>query len=279
MKGGDSAIVPISRVPRVVIVLAVGTTLLMTMGVSAAPTTPIPFPAYVRQAMAVVAKTTRVPILGPVWLPDTKAMGGRLMLPGGTFAATAQATATQYQMEFWVEAHALPVNSPQVVQDSDDPSVTPIVTLSGHRYATRRAAAQAVMHNPGLSWMAVPQNATRLSITPTQSGWIWKDPHGSGWWYEAWDERGWLIETIPLIAPQTGLTAADKEASQIARSLMGKVMAPMPGQRGTIAIAMGDGDHTTVQWQRGRIVYSVFAGYGLSSATTVVGSLSPLPGK
>ncbi len=269
---------PISRVLQATVVLVAATTLLMTTEVSAAPTTPSPFPSYVRQAMDVVAKATRVPVLGPVWLPNTKAIGGRLMPPGGTFAATTQATATQYQINFWVEAHALPVNSPKVVQDSDDPSVTPIVTINGHRYATRRAAAKAVTHNPGLSWMSIPHNAMQLSITPTRSGWIWKNTNGSAW-YEAWDEKGWLIETIPIIAPKTGLIAADKEASQIARSLIGKIMAPMPGQRGPIAIAMGDGDHTNAQWQRGRIVYSVFANYGLSSATTVVGSLFPLLGK
>jgi len=272
---------PISRVPQAVIVLAVATMLLMTTGVSSTPTTPSPFPSYVRQAMTVAAIHTHVPILGPVWLPDTKASGSRLMPSGGTFAATVQATATQYQMEFWVEAHTLPVNSPQIVQDSGDPSDEPIVTISGQRYATKRAAAQAVTHNPGLSWMAVPPNATRLSITPTQSGWIWKDPHGSGWWYEAWAERGWLIETVPVLVggPKTNRSTAAKEASQIARTFTTKIMSPMPGQRGTIAIAQGDGDHTTAMWQRGRIVYSVFANYGLSSATTVVGSLYPMARK
>jgi hypothetical protein len=124
--------------------------------------------------------------------------------------------------------------------------------------------------------MSFARLATPLSITPTLSGWLWKAPNGSAW-YEAWDERGWLIETIPMIAPTTRVTTAAQKADQVARSLIGKVMPPMPGKRGTLAIAMGDGDPTNAVWQRGRIVYSVFAGwYGLSSATTVASSLYPM---
>lgn len=50
----------------------------------------------------------------------------------------------------------------------------------------------------------------------------------------------------------------------------------MPDQLGTIVIDQNvDGDHTTAMWQRGTLVYSAFANYGVSSATAVVGSLHP----
>lgn len=243
-------------------------------------TSAVPFPPYVLQAMRVIAKTTRVPVLGPLWLPDTKAAGSRLMPPGGTFAATVKATPTSYQMNFWVEAHAFPVNSPKVVQDSGDPSVTPIVTIIGRRYTTKTAAAHTVIHNAGIAWAPIPNTAKRVPITAKISGWIWKHKvtgntnHSYQVMYVAWHERGWLIETVPIIPPKTNLSTV---AVGTAQSLISKVMAPMPGQTGTIAIAMGDGMHTTTMWQRGRIVYSVFANYGLSSATTVVSSLYPMP--
>jgi hypothetical protein len=238
-----------------------------------AATSAISFPSYVRQAMHVAASTTRVPVLGPVWLPDTKAEGRRLMPPGGTFAATVKATPTSYQINFWVEAHALPVNSPKVVQDSDDPDVTPIVTVSGRRDPTKAVATKRVWNNV----IPVPRTAKRVTITANISGWLWKVTdrlRSSGLIFIAWKERGWLVETAPIIPPNTD---GVQVAVGTAKALIPKVLAAMPGQTGTIAIAMGDGMHTTAMWQRGRLVYSVFANYGLSSATTVVGSLYPMP--
>ncbi len=271
---------PISRISQAVIVLAATTTLLMTTGVSAAPTTPSPFPSYVRQAMTVAGAGSHVPILGPVWLPDTRASGVRLMPPRGTFAATVQATSTSYRMAFWVEAHALPVNSPQVEQNSEDPSATPIAIVSGQRYPTRAQAKRAVWHGTvgefgGLANLtAIPQNAHPVAITATQSGEVW---FAHNYPVIAWRERGWLLVTAPTIVPSQR-TAWVAAAVTTARLVVDKVRAPMPGQFGTIAIDVGgDGIHTTARWQRGRIVYSVFANYGVSSATTVVGSLYPMP--
>lgn len=197
------------------------------------------------------------------------------MPTGGTFAATVKATPTSYQLNFWVEAHALPVNSPKVVQDSDDPDVTPVVTVSGRRDPTKAAATQRVLNHV----VPIPHTAKRVTITANISGWLWKVTdrlnRSSSLIFIAWKERGWLIETAPIIPPNT---EGVRVAVRTAKALIPKVTAPMPGQTGTIAIAMGgDGMHTTAMWQRGRIVYSVFANYGLSSATTVVGSLYPMP--
>jgi len=272
---------PLSRVLQATVVLVAATTLLMITEVSAVPTTPsLFFPSYVRQAMDVVAKTTSVPVLGPVWLPNTKVSRISLMPLGGTFAATVQATSTRYQMNFWVEAHALPVNSPKVTQDSEDPNTTPIAIVSGQRYTTRAQAKLAVWHGAmsefvGLANLtAIPKNAHPVTITATQSGDVWI---AHDYPVIAWRERGWLLVTAPTIVPSHH-TAWVAAAVTTARLVVSKVRSPMPGQFGTIAIDVGgDGIHTTARWQRGRIVYSVFANYGVSSATTVVGSLYPMP--
>ncbi len=226
--------------------------------------------------MRVAAKTaTQVPILGPLWLPDAKAAGSRLMPPGWTFAATVQAAPTRYQMNFWLEAHALAANSPKVVQDSGDPSVTPIATVSGQRYHTSSEAARAVMQNNDngdLRFAKIPKTAHRISIAPETPGWVWRQTSatGSKSLMITWHERGWLIETDPSFVP------AYETAVSFARHLVPKVMAPMPGRTGTITIAVAaDGQHTTATWQRGKIAYSVFADYGVSSATTVISSLYP----
>jgi hypothetical protein len=116
-----------------------------------------------------------------------------------------------------------------------------------------------------------------VTITANISGWLWKVTdrlRSSGLIFIAWKERGWLVETAPIIPPNTD---GVQVAVGTAKALIPKVLAAMPGQTGTIAIAMGDGMHTTAMWQRGRLVYSVFANYGLSSATTVVSSLYPMP--
>jgi hypothetical protein len=56
-----------------------------------------PFPRYVQQALAVAAKKTRVPVLGPLWIPDRSAANSRLNPAHGTFAAALQLVRTHYR--------------------------------------------------------------------------------------------------------------------------------------------------------------------------------------
>ncbi len=244
----------------------------------------VKFPAYVAAAMAVAAEHTNVPILGPLWLP-THAAGGSLMRPkNGTFAAIVKTSKRQYTMQFWREPHPLPVNNPEVVQDSTDSAVEPLATVTGVREPSRLDARDMVLKN-GLdgfnlhgTLLHIPVNAQYVAITTTISGEVWirrlrtRDPYSA---VIAWHEHGWLLVTeSPLVysTPRQAVASAVKTAS----TLISKVMAPMPGQLGTIWIDQGgDGEHTTAMWQRGKLVYSVFANYGLSPATTVVGSLYP----
>ena len=239
----------------------------------------VKFPAYVAAAMAVAAKHTNVPVLGPLWLPTHN-----VRPKNGTFAAVVKTSKRQYTMQFWREPHPLSVNNPEVVQDSTDPALEPLASVTGVREPSRRAARDMVLKN-GLdgftlhgTLLHIPANAQYVAITTTISGAVWirrlrtRDPYSA---VVAWHEHGWLLVTeSPFVysTPRQAVASAVKTAS----TLISKVMAPMPGQLGTIWIDQGgDGEHTTAMWQRGKLVYSVFANYGLSPATTVVGSLYP----
>ncbi len=233
------------------------------------------FPAYVADAMAVAEKHTKVPVLGPLWLPTHAAAGSAVGPKDGTFSATVQSSKTQYTMQFWYEPHALPVNNPDVGQDSTDPGSGPLVIISGERTSTRSAAKDAVLEN-GLDNGGIPKDAKKMAITSKISGEVWTE-RAKGYVFPtiAWHEQGWLLMTSPPL-PSSTIRQAEAAAVASARRLISKVRAPMPGQAGTVLIEQaGDGEHTDAMWQRGKLVYSVFANYGLSPATTVVGSLYP----
>jgi len=246
----------------------------------------VKFPVYVAAAMAAATHHTKVPVLGPLWLPTHDA-GGSLVRPkNGTFAAVVTTSKRQYTMQFWREPHPLSVNNPELVQDSTDPALEPLVSITGTREPNRRTARNTVLKN-GLDGfvestmlLGIPKYAKHVAITATLSGAVWTVPQPRHLVaIIAWHEHGWLLVTSPSFAPNT-VRQAEAAAVGMARTLISKVMAPMPGQLGTIVIDQGgDGHHTTAMWQRGTLVYSVFANYGVSSATTVVGSLYPKDAK
>lgn len=53
----------------------------------------------------------------------------------GAFAAIVKASKAQYTMQFWREPNPLPVNNPEVVQDSTDSALGILATVSGARGA------------------------------------------------------------------------------------------------------------------------------------------------
>lgn len=238
------------------------------------------------QALAVAAKTTRVPVLGPLWIPNRTAMGSRLGPKDGTFAASLQSSRTSYAISWSYEPRALSVNNPEIAQDSTDPQHAPMLTVEGIRYPTRAQARAAVLKNVFNQFTrAIPKTATHVALATGITADVWRQrtpsgPNGtmSPWNNVAWHQRGWLIVTAPNAvfyqdAPQTQ-RAYEVEAITWAKSLIPKVRAPMPGMLGSISV-QGGGGGVSVKWQRGRIVYAVYEPYGLSPATTVVGSLYP----
>ena len=244
---------------------------------SAGPVFAMPprFPPDVAQAMAWAARRTRVPVLGPVWVPA-------FHIRGRTFAATVVAKPAAYQIEFWREWHLLPPNSPKV--DSTDPALEPLVSVGGTRESSPALARHVVTTNAfdqiaGLQHSTrIPPAAQTVAITPTIRGRLWS--HGSHGGrlivtVIAWHERGWLVVTYgPSLSRSK--TAQRQAAIAEAQQQVPKIMAAMPGQWGTICVApAGTGDHTFVAWQRGTIVYSVYCNNGISGATTVVASLYP----
>jgi len=112
---------------------------------SRATSSPLKFPAYVAAAMAAAAQHTKVPVLAPLWLP-THGAGGSLVRPqNGTFAAVVTTSKDQDTIQFWPEPHPLSVNNPEVVQDSTDPALEPLVSITGAREPNRRAARNTVL--------------------------------------------------------------------------------------------------------------------------------------
>ncbi len=228
-------------------------------------------PIVSEQAIRLAASRTEIPVIGPRWIP-TRGVGGQVI--PGMLTATVTASRHQYAINFWMVARSRPVSYATLlnVNQTTDPADTPVLTIKGRRYATRSAAERAVLKRT-VNFL-VPHTARRVQITPNVAGWIWRSSKNKGAFVNVeWRDRGWLIQTQPLGNPQT-IVAAIKTA----RILSAKVAAPMPGQRGTIWEEIAsDGEHTTVAWQHGRMVYSVGRYWGLSPALTAVGSLGPLP--
>lgn len=267
------------RVTAISFAIGFGSLGVLTLG---AKTIPPAFPRYVQQALAVAAKNTRVPVLGPLRIPTNMSVYPK----GGTFAADAHATRTQYAISWWWERRAMPVNDPKIIQSSTllgNPNQ--LLNIEGTHYSTRAQARAAVLKNVFNQFtQAIPKTATHATLATGITADVWRQqtlsgPRGkmSPWDNIAWRERGWLIVTAPNAvfyqdAPHTQ-RAYEAEAVTWARFLISKVMAPMPGQLGTISVYAAGG--VRVEWQRGRIVYAVYEPYGLSPATTVVGSLYP----
>jgi hypothetical protein len=241
----------------------------LTLGVTQ---TPPAFPLDVQQALDVAVKKTRVPVLAPAWIPDRTAANSRLSPAHGTFAVSLQAFRTAYAISWYYEPHGLAVNNPEIAQDSTDPQHAPMLTVEGSRYSTRAQARAVVWSNIFYpkTHDVIPVHARAVAIASTVTGWVWstKDTDDI-----VWQERGWTLATS---APMPSLREKSLWATQAttwARTLLPKIMAPMPGQVGTIRVNPTGG--VWIKWQRGRIVYAVYEPYGLSPATTVVGALYP----
>ena len=252
-----------------IVSLIIGSTSLvaLTLGTKA---TPPAFPPYVQQALAVAAKKTQVPVLGPLWIPDRAAANSRLIPAHGTFAASLQSSRTAYAISWYYEPHSLSVNNPEIAQDSMGPQHAPMLIVEGIRYPTRSKARAVVLSNIFYpkTYYAVPANARPVHLASGLTGWLWLT---KGTDDIVWQERGWTIATS---APMPSLQKKSLWATQAttwAQTLVPKIMAPMPGQVGTITDNPSGG--VWVKWQRGRIVYAIYVPYGLSPATTVVGSL------
>ena len=251
-----------------IVSLIIGSTSLgaLTLGAKATPA----FPPYVQQALAVAAKKTRVPVLGPLRIPSSESVYPK----DGTFAADVHATRTQYAISWWWERRAMPVNDPQIIQASTLLGNTnSLLTVEGTRYATTAQARRIVWSNgfDPKTHYAVPAGARHVRLTSTLTGRRWSTRLTDD---IVWKEHGWTIATsIPMPSLQKSQWAT--QAITWAKSLISQVMAPMPGQLGTISVYPGNPSDVSVGWQRGRTVYKVYAPYGLSRATRVVASLYP----
>jgi len=260
--------VEVRRRATIVSLIIGGTSLgALTLGAKA---TPPAFPPYVQQALAVAAKKTRVPVLGPLRIPPSASVYPK----DGTFAVDVHATRAQYAISWWWERRAMPVNDPHIIQASTllgNPNQ--LLTVEGTRYATSVQARRLVWSNVFDSKMhyALPASARPVHLAAGLTGWLWSARLTDD---IAWKEHGWTIATsIPM--PSLKKSQWATQAITAAKSLISQVMAPMPGQLGTISVYPGNPSAVSVEWQQGRTVYQVYAPYGLSRATTIVGALHP----
>ncbi|MCL4520423.1 MAG: hypothetical protein M1415_02360 [Firmicutes bacterium] len=167
-----------------------------------------------------------------------------------------------------------------MAQDSSDPAISPVVSLTGQRYSTRAQATATVEQLPG-DLRAIPKMAQRVTILPHVPGWKWfvtyhaPNGHVQKIGYVAWYERGWLLVTTP-VGPGSHLISDGVLVGGLiwtAQTLIPHVTAAMPGQAGTVNIEpTGDGTHVSASWQVGRIVYTVTANRGISTALSTTGS-------
>lgn len=236
----------------------------------------VPFPSTVRSALVVAARHTHVPVLGPTWLPPLTHHTTVLNRAHHTYAATVKAQATNYSITWWGERHRFAVNSPNIMPDTIDAAGSPFVSVAGRRYATPAEAHSAVAH--AIFTMSVepqttiPRGAQRVTISPHILGWKWVETDRSGPVktidYLAWHDRGWLVVTVPALG--SGLIGT-------AQSFVSQVAANRPGQFGGIAIdPTGDSTVAIATWQQGRLMYTVTATWGVSTAVLTARSMHRL---
>jgi len=236
----------------------------------------VSFPSPVHSALVVAARQTQVPVLGPTWLPPLTHHITVLNRVHRTYAAIVKANTTRYSITWWGERHAFAVNSPNIMPDTIDAAGSPFVSVAGRRYATRAKAHSAVAH--AIFTMSVtPQttisrSAQRITISSHILGWKWVETNRSGPVktidYLAWHERGWLVVTVPALG--SGLIGT-------AQSFVSQIAANRPGQFGGIAIdPTGDSTVAIATWQQGRLMYTVTATWGVSTAVLTAQSMHRL---
>ncbi|MCL4521016.1 MAG: hypothetical protein M1415_05440 [Firmicutes bacterium] len=248
------------------------------------------FPNPTRQALTVLAKTMQLPLSAPTWMPPHR----------GYMATQVHATTDAYQIAWYADRKPLPVNSSQILQDTTDPAMNALLNLDVHAYATTAEAhavvARVIFVEPGGT--AIPARATRVTILPHLPGYRWFNSFkhllgGGKMGYIAWHERGWTLVT-PADLPGPGTTALreGRKGKPLTTGgvLMGgliwsaqqdvnAITANRPGSFGGVTIDPApDGAHTEAIWQVGRLVYTLGADRGVSTALSAVGSMERYPG-
>lgn len=249
--------------------------------------TPVAAPALSKatgQALALAAKTTQLPLSAPTWMPPHR----------GYMVTQVHATADGYHIAWYADRKPLPVNSSQILQDTTDPAMNAILTLNVQAYATaaqaHAAVARAIFAEPGGT--AIPARAMRVTIRPHVPGYRWFNPvkhfNGGKIGYIAWRERGWILVT-PAVMPGSGTNSLDEGRNGkpilvngilsggliwTAQQFVNAVTATRPGSFGGVSIDPApDGAHTGAIWQVGRVVYTLGADRGVSTAISAAGSM------
>ncbi|MCL8208502.1 MAG: hypothetical protein K6V97_10595 [Actinomycetia bacterium] len=206
-----------------------------------------------------MARTTRVPLWGPLGLPDRSAQGEYL-------AVRTAATATAYEVDLqWADA-PLPVNSPQLWQPPNTGLANVLGSFGGHAYPRLSAAQAALTQLMGYYWQNPPP--VRLHTVVLAAGVaarVWTQSQGRVGLVR-WQEDGWRCEVsqVPDLA--------------LARTLAGYIAAhPLPAASGVLAVAeAGDGEHTQLAWRRyGTVVYTAGNYHDAVAAVAMAEAMRP----
>ena len=137
------------------------------------------------------------------------------------------------------------------------------------------------------------ETAQRVTILPHLPGYKWfetvRDPgHHVKIGFIAWHERGWILRTTAA-APGPGSASGHSGDSGgvleggliwTAQQFVNAVTANRPGSFGGVGVDLSpDGAHTGALWQEGRMVYTVNADRGVSTAISAAGSIRLVTGR
>ncbi len=240
---GSPGTIPAARSRRAALgLLALGTAALAACGTPgparpASPSNAGRFPAAVRPALAAVAERAHLPILAPTSI----AASPRLRV-----SVTCRAAARSYDVGIYLTTESLPPNSPAIEKPPNGGLADLVGSFGGERYGSEDAARTA-LGRPVRGFMAPAGASLRGEwLQPRAAAEAWTV--GPGIAAALWRQDGWQVEVVGL--PMSLIVP-------YARSLAAYLAShPLPAGPGAmLVVAAGDGDHTSLYWQRGRDVY------------------------
>ncbi|MCY0878412.1 MAG: hypothetical protein OWU84_05700 [Firmicutes bacterium] len=207
---------------------------------STAYSTPASGANAIREALAIVAKTTTVPLEAPY--PST------IRAPGfkGYLSASTMATTNRYAVILTETDKAYPVNDPAIQRTTG--LAQQIGIFSGQRYRSA-VAAQAALYTG--NYQPPPASRPRhIRLLPAVTADEWRQRNATiPMGIMEWHQHGWTVQINQLLDSSLARTLARRLAHT-----------RLPANHGVIAVEnAGDGAHTIVCWRSGRVDYQTFS--------------------
>lgn len=220
---------------------------------SGAPTSQSPFPPLVRAALSSLASHTALPLWGP------------RTLPRGNSAAVAAGPAS-FSVHLFSCPTPEPLDGPGVGQGECGSMASAAESFGAAAYASPGAALAQLPGPPvpGLSGYASRPMALLGNLVATR--WLAAGRSGPGDTVAIrWQEGDWTIWVTD--------TSARVVAESVAAALQQYRLPPHPGV--LVVDSAPDGQHTTIDWAVGRVVYQVSATHQAVHAIEIAASGAP----